>query len=108
MVGLKRERSTTRSTRIDATAAAALATVTTRASKGETRVEAGAEDRHAALAREAVELLEATDLLSQHGAAMLDLAEVLRSCGHLEAADEATRAGRALHERKGNLVAGGT
>ena len=33
-----------------------------------------------ALAREAVALVEPTDLLSHHGDAMLDLAEVLRTC----------------------------
>jgi DNA-binding SARP family transcriptional activator len=58
-----------------------------------------------ALAREAVALVEPTDLLSHRGDAMLDLAEVLRICGRTDAADRATRAGVGLHERKGNIAA---
>jgi hypothetical protein len=58
-----------------------------------------------ALAREAVALVERTDLLSHHGDAMLDLAEVLRMCDRAADAEQATRAGIALYERKGNVAA---
>jgi ATP/maltotriose-dependent transcriptional regulator MalT len=58
-----------------------------------------------ALAREAVELLEPTDLLSHRGDAMLDLAEVLRTCARTDEADRATRAGLAFYELKGNATA---
>jgi hypothetical protein len=44
-------------------------------------------------------------LLSHHGDAMLDLADVLRTCDRTDEADRATRAGIALHERKGNAAA---
>jgi DNA-binding SARP family transcriptional activator len=58
-----------------------------------------------ALAREAVALVEPTDLLSVRGDAMLDLAHVLRGCERAEASDRAVRAGLALYERKGNHAA---
>ena len=58
-------------------------------------------EREAPLAREAVALLEATDLLSARGDAMLDLAHALRG----EESARAARAGLALYERKGNLAA---
>ena len=58
-----------------------------------------------ALAREAIALVEPTDLLSHRGDAMLDLAAVLRICAGTEAADAATRAGIALYELKGNEAA---
>jgi ATP/maltotriose-dependent transcriptional regulator MalT len=55
-----------------------------------------------ALAREAVELVDATDLLLWRGDAMLDLAEVLRlSSGMFE---EAARGALSEYERKGNAV----
>jgi tetratricopeptide (TPR) repeat protein len=57
------------------------------------------------LAREAVDLLEPTALLSHRGDAMLDLADVLRSCARAEEADRATRTGLAMYELKGNAVA---
>jgi tetratricopeptide (TPR) repeat protein len=57
------------------------------------------------LAREAVALLEPTDLLSHRGDAMLDLADVLRTCARTEEADRVTRAGLALYELKGNATA---
>jgi DNA-binding SARP family transcriptional activator len=57
------------------------------------------------LAREAVRLLEPTDLLSHHGDALLELAEVLRLAGRADAAAGAARQGLALYERKGNVVA---
>jgi tetratricopeptide (TPR) repeat protein len=57
------------------------------------------------LAREAVALLEPTDLLSQRGDAMLALAYALRVCERLEEADSATRDGLAMYELKGNQAA---
>jgi len=55
-----------------------------------------------ALAREAVELVHATDLLLWRGDAMLDLAEVLRlSSGMFQ---EAARGALSEYERKGNAV----
>jgi len=58
-----------------------------------------------ALAREAVALVERTDLLVHHGDALLDLAAVLRLAGSAADADAAAEAGCALHERKGNVAA---
>jgi class 3 adenylate cyclase/tetratricopeptide (TPR) repeat protein len=57
-----------------------------------------------ALAREAVTLVEATDLLSHHGDAMLDLAEVLRTCSRTEESDRAVRTALSLYDEKGNIV----
>jgi ATP/maltotriose-dependent transcriptional regulator MalT len=57
-----------------------------------------------ALARSAVALVEATDLLSHRGDAMLDLADVLRICARKPESQRAARAGLALHEQKGNRV----
>lgn len=65
-------------------------------------------DRHAdaeALAREAVGLVETTDLLTHHGDALLDLAAVLRMSGNTAEADAVHEAGCALHQRKGNVAA---
>jgi len=59
----------------------------------------------AALAREAVELSEPTDLLSHRGDAMLDLAEVLRICERTEESDHAARTAFELYELKGNAAA---
>jgi DNA-binding SARP family transcriptional activator len=61
---------------------------------------AGRCDEAAALAREAVALMEPTDLLWQHGDAMLDLTAVLRTCGDTEAADRTEQAAHALQARK--------
>jgi ATP/maltotriose-dependent transcriptional regulator MalT len=58
-----------------------------------------------ALAFDAVALVEPTDLLSDHGDAMLALAEVLRTCSRTEESDRAVRTGLSLYERKGNAVA---
>jgi len=57
------------------------------------------------LARHAVDLARGTDLLSQHGDAWLDLAQVLRHGGQVE--ESAAAAGEALRlfRRKGNLPA---
>ena len=65
----------------------------------------GRRDEAEALAREAIALIEPTDLLSHRGDAMLDLAEVLRICRRTDEVDRATRAGLALYELKGNAVA---
>ena len=61
--------------------------------------------RREALAREAVAALEPTDLLTHRGDAMLDLADVLSTCGRREESEHAVRAAVALYERKGNAVA---
>jgi tetratricopeptide (TPR) repeat protein len=58
-----------------------------------------------ALAREAVALVEPTDLLSHRGDAMLDLADVLRICDRTGEAARATRDGLALYVLKGNAAA---
>jgi DNA-binding SARP family transcriptional activator/tetratricopeptide (TPR) repeat protein len=57
------------------------------------------------LAREAVALVEQTDLLTHHGDALLDLATVLGFMGHTADAEAAFAAGCSLHERKGNVAA---
>jgi ATP/maltotriose-dependent transcriptional regulator MalT len=57
------------------------------------------------LAREAVALIEPTDLLCHHGDAMLDLAEVLERGSRTDEADKAIRTALALYEKKGNVVA---
>jgi Flp pilus assembly protein TadD len=57
------------------------------------------------LAREAVALVEQTDLLTHHGDALLDLATVLRLAGRTADAESAFQAGCSLHERKGNTAA---
>jgi ATP/maltotriose-dependent transcriptional regulator MalT len=58
-----------------------------------------------ALAREAVALAEPTDLLLHRGDAMLDLAEVLRTCERPEESDHAARMALDLYELKGNVAA---
>ena len=58
-----------------------------------------------ALARQAVEMIESTDLLSHHGDALLDLADVLRSSKRIDEARDHVRGGLALYEAKGNVVA---
>ncbi len=67
----------------------------------------GEVERAQQLAREAVALAETTDLLCDHGDALIDLTEALRTAGCLEAATETARQALALYERKGNLVAAG-
>jgi ATP/maltotriose-dependent transcriptional regulator MalT len=57
------------------------------------------------LAREAVALIEQTDLLSYHGDAMLDLAEVLNITERFDESRDCLRKGLALYEAKGNTVA---
>jgi tetratricopeptide (TPR) repeat protein len=65
----------------------------------------GCHEQAIALAREAVSLIEPTDLLSHHGDAMLDLAEVLDLCGRAEEGDGAARAALSLYDAKGNAAA---
>jgi DNA-binding SARP family transcriptional activator len=65
----------------------------------------GRGDEAEALAHEAVALVEGTDLLSHRGDAMLDLADVQRTCGRDANADRAITAALALYERKGNAAA---
>jgi DNA-binding SARP family transcriptional activator len=57
------------------------------------------------LAREAVALVERTDLVTHHGDALLDLATVLHLMGRTADAEAAMEAGCALHEGKGNAAA---
>jgi class 3 adenylate cyclase/tetratricopeptide (TPR) repeat protein len=56
------------------------------------------------LAREAVALVAPTDLLSHHGDAMLDLAEVLRTRSRRDEYQGAVLAALSLYERKGNVI----
>jgi DNA-binding SARP family transcriptional activator len=65
----------------------------------------GRSDEAEALAREAVALAESTDLLLHRGDAMLDLAEVLRTCIRPEESDHAARMALELYELKGNEAA---
>jgi hypothetical protein len=65
---------------------------------------AGRIEAAAAVAREALGLIERTDLLTHHGDALLDLAEVLRLGERRAEADDAAREALALYKRKGNLV----
>jgi DNA-binding SARP family transcriptional activator/class 3 adenylate cyclase len=58
-----------------------------------------------ALAREGVALIEETDLLSHHGDAMLDLAEVLRTRERMDESDRAISTAVGLYEQKGNVAA---
>ncbi len=80
-----------------------LSQVLWRAARAKVRAEAGDPDGAEALAREAVRLAEATELLNTQGDALLDLASVLahgaRRDQALAAAEDAAR----RFERKGNL-----
>jgi tetratricopeptide (TPR) repeat protein len=64
----------------------------------------GDRERAEALAREAVALAEPTDLLCHHADAMLDLAEVLRTCSRADESLGVVRAALSLYELKGNAV----
>jgi class 3 adenylate cyclase/tetratricopeptide (TPR) repeat protein len=58
------------------------------------------------LAREAVALAEADPgFIDDHGFQLMNLADVLRSCGHVDEAATALKAALELFERKGNLAA---
>jgi DNA-binding SARP family transcriptional activator len=69
------------------------------------RARAGAAQEGEELAREEVALTSATDSLNDQARALLDLAEVLRVADRQDEANEATRSGIALLDRKGNVVA---
>ena len=64
-------------------------------------------DEAEAVAREAVRLVAQTDLLTVHGDALVDLAEVLRLGGRPADADAAVRKGLELYTEKGNVVSAG-
>jgi tetratricopeptide (TPR) repeat protein len=64
----------------------------------------GQAERAEALAREGVALVEATDLLSHFGDAMLDLADVLRAGSSTDGYHGAARTALSLYEQKGNAV----
>jgi class 3 adenylate cyclase/tetratricopeptide (TPR) repeat protein len=72
--------------------------------KGKVLAADGDGQRAEALAREAVALVEPTDLRSHHADAMLDLAEVLRACGRDAQSEQAIRTGLSLYENKGNAA----
>jgi class 3 adenylate cyclase/tetratricopeptide (TPR) repeat protein len=59
------------------------------------------------LAREAVALVEPTDLLSHRADAMLELAEVLRALSRTDEYQDAARAALSLYDQKGNAVGAG-
>jgi DNA-binding SARP family transcriptional activator len=77
-----------------------------RAVRAKVLAHAGSCEEACGLAREAVSLLEPTDLLSQRGDAMLALAEVLRTCERRDEADRVTTEALEQYELKGNVVAG--
>ena len=57
-----------------------------------------------AFAREAVEIIEATDGLNYQGDALRDLAEVLRAAGRTDEAAATLEQALERYERKGNVV----
>jgi tetratricopeptide (TPR) repeat protein len=75
--------------------------------KAKTLAARGRFEEGEALAREAIALVEPTDLLSHHGDALLDLAEVLRASARAGEARGAVDAALALYDAKGNAVAAG-
>jgi class 3 adenylate cyclase/tetratricopeptide (TPR) repeat protein len=77
-----------------------------RSVRGKILARQGRSEQGLALAREAVRLVERTDLLCDHGDALLDLAEVLRLDPRPTAQEERTLVQKAivLYEQKGNLV----
>ena len=94
--------------RVTAAAAAAADIVTQviwRGVAAKVLVRHGERAQALALARAAVALVEPTDLLSHHGDAMLDLADVLGICSRARESREAIQAAIALYERKGNVAA---
>jgi tetratricopeptide (TPR) repeat protein len=76
-----------------------------RTSRARIRAQQGDLERAEALAREAVQLGERTDLLNTQADALLDLAEVLALAGRREEALVALEEAARLYERKGNLPA---
>ena len=65
----------------------------------------GRAEEAVALARDAVELAERTDLVTDHADALLDLTESLRALGRNVDAGGAARQAEALYRTKGNVVA---
>ena len=76
-----------------------------RTSRARIRAQQGDLERAEALAREAVQLGERTDLLNTLADARFDLAEVLALAGRREEALVALEEAARLYERKGNLPA---
>ena len=68
-------------------------------------VDAGALDEAERVAREALAIVEPTDLLDLRGDVLLELAVVLRSGNRADEARECIETGIALYEAKGNAVA---
>ena len=68
-------------------------------------VDAGAFDEAERVARDALAIVEPTDLLDLHGDVLLELAAVLRSGGRADEARECVERGIELYEAKGNVVA---
>ena len=68
-------------------------------------VDAGALDEAERVAREALAIVEPTDLLDLRGDVLLELAVVLRSGSRADEARECIEASIALYEAKGNAVA---
>jgi tetratricopeptide (TPR) repeat protein len=64
----------------------------------------GLHDEANAFVREAVRLVDRTDLLTHHGDALVDLAEVERLAGRTAEADRAVEEAIRLYTRKGNVV----
>jgi class 3 adenylate cyclase/tetratricopeptide (TPR) repeat protein len=67
--------------------------------------DAGAVKNAESVARDALAIVELTDLLDLHGDVLLDLAEVLRLDARNDEAGESVASALALYERKGNVVA---
>ena len=68
-------------------------------------VDAGALDEAERVARDALAIVEPTDLLDLRGDVLLELAVVLRSAGRLDAACECVERALRLYAAKGNIVA---
>jgi class 3 adenylate cyclase/tetratricopeptide (TPR) repeat protein len=65
----------------------------------------GAHDEAERVARDALAIVEPTDLLDLRGDVLLELATVLRSARRLDAARECVERGIGLYQAKGNIVA---
>ena len=68
-------------------------------------VDAGALDEAERVARDALAIVEPTDLLDLRGDVLLELATVLRSGGRADEARDCIQTGITLYEAKGNVVA---
>jgi tetratricopeptide (TPR) repeat protein len=79
-----------------------LSHVLWRTARAKVRAERGDAERAETLAREAVRLAEATELLNTQGDALLDLATVLTAAGRREEALTAVEAAAGRYEQKGN------